>query len=296
MIHGSLASKVYVAGPMTGIPQMNFPAFDAAARNLRGRGYGVVSPAELDSPESRAAALASVDGNPVGYAEGETWGQFLARDVKLIADEGIEAIVVLPGWEKSRGARLETFVARLCGLPILRYPTLSRVSDLETQHAHGHEKFQPDPFLPHVEEIVLPVDLQYQVTEVEELNDILRWDGKPVPAALVQDEVRVTNEKTGGEKGQKAQQFNLLPWPQLADVAELYAEGAKKYAAHNWRKGYNWSLSFDSLIRHAMAFWGGEDLDPETHCKHLASVVFHCFALMYFSEHHADLDDRPCPT
>jgi len=114
--------KVYVAGPMTGIPQFNFPAFDAAAADLRARGYDVVSPAELDDPETREVALASPDGAPdSGSSNGETWGDFLARDVKLIADEGIEAIVCLPGWERSRGARLETFVARLCDLRIYRY-------------------------------------------------------------------------------------------------------------------------------------------------------------------------------
>jgi hypothetical protein len=114
--------KVYLAGPMTGIPQFNFPAFDAAAADLRARGYTVVSPAELDRPDTRAAALASPDGAMgSGTNNGETWGDFLARDVKLIADEGIEAIVCLPGWVNSRGARLETFVARLCDIPIVLY-------------------------------------------------------------------------------------------------------------------------------------------------------------------------------
>lgn len=112
--------KVYTAGPMTGIPQFNFPAFDEAAAYLRGLGYEVVSPAELDDPVDRAAALASPDGSALSYGTGvkKTWGAFLARDVKLIADDGIEAVFCLPGWEKSRGARLETFVAFLCGVPI----------------------------------------------------------------------------------------------------------------------------------------------------------------------------------
>jgi hypothetical protein len=115
--------KVYLAGPMTGISQFNFPAFDAAAESLRARGFEVVSPAELDDPETRAAALASDDGAPgSGTASDETWGDFLARDVKLIADGGVEAIVVLPRWEGSRGARLETFIGNaLCGLPIFRW-------------------------------------------------------------------------------------------------------------------------------------------------------------------------------
>jgi hypothetical protein len=116
--------KVYIAGPMTGLPQFNFPAFDAAAAELRALGYEVISPAELDDPVDRAAALASPDGSHLSYGVGvkKTWGEFLARDVKLIADGGIEDIVVLDGWHKSRGARLETFVANaLFRLPIYRF-------------------------------------------------------------------------------------------------------------------------------------------------------------------------------
>lgn len=121
--------RLYVAGPMTGIAQFNFPAFDAMASRLRGDGHDVVSPAELDDPDDRAAALASPDGSMSTYgnarADGvikKTWGDFLARDVKLLADGGLQGVVVLPGWEISRGARLETYVARaLCGLPVFAY-------------------------------------------------------------------------------------------------------------------------------------------------------------------------------
>ena len=107
-------------GPMSGIPQFNYPAFDVAAVTLRAAGYEVQSPAELDNAETRAKALSSPDGSPgSGSHDGETWGDFLARDVKLIADSGIHEIRVLPGWSRSRGARLETFIARaLCGIPI----------------------------------------------------------------------------------------------------------------------------------------------------------------------------------
>jgi len=112
--------RVYLAGPMTGIKGFNIPAFDAMALRLRKAGFEVVSPAELDNPTIRSISLGSADGAIATLeTHGATWGDFLARDIELIADDGIEAVVVLPGWEKSRGARLETFVANaLCGLPI----------------------------------------------------------------------------------------------------------------------------------------------------------------------------------
>jgi len=107
-------------------------------------------------------------------------------------------------------------------------------------------------------------------------------------------EIRVINEKTGGMKGAKPEDYSLLPWNQLAEVARLYAFGADKYDRNNWRNGYDWSLSFASLMRHATAWWEGGFDDAESGCDHMASVVFHALALMYFRENHSDLDNRHC--
>lgn len=107
--------KYYLAGPMTGYPQFNFPAFHAAAADLRAQGYEIISPAEQDSPAVQSEAIKSADGSldANGKIAGETWGDILAKDVKLVAD-GVDGIIFLPGWEQSRGARLEAFVGLLC--------------------------------------------------------------------------------------------------------------------------------------------------------------------------------------
>lgn len=119
--------KFYICGPMSGIPAFNIPVFDAAAANLRAKGFEVVSPAELDDPETRAIQLASPDGSPKDTG-GYSWGDFLSRDVKLIADS-IGCIVTLPGWKRSRGARLEVFVGLLCGVHFAAYdPTTGELS------------------------------------------------------------------------------------------------------------------------------------------------------------------------
>jgi hypothetical protein len=117
--------RVYLANKMSGVPQFNYPWFHEAAEFLR-RVYGhdVQSPAELDSDEFKAAALSSVDGSMETFPATETWGDILAKDVKLIADGGIEAVIVGPQWQESRGAKLEAFVAYQLGLPVLRYPDL----------------------------------------------------------------------------------------------------------------------------------------------------------------------------
>lgn len=112
------------------------------------------------------------------------------------------------------------------------------------------------------------------------------------PGGLRSVEVRVINEKTGGQKGLKDIRWDLVPIEPMQEVARLYNEGAKKYAKDNWRKGYDWSLSYAAMQRHATQFWNGESYDEETGCHHLSSVVFHALALMEFEKTHPELDDR----
>lgn len=107
----NITERYYLSGPMSGLPKFNFPAFANAAAALRRDGLDIVSPHEQDAPETREMAMASPDGAHTG--NGESWGTCLARDVKIIADETCGTIF-LPGWSKSRGARLEAFTALLC--------------------------------------------------------------------------------------------------------------------------------------------------------------------------------------
>lgn len=104
-------------------------------------------------------------------------------------------------------------------------------------------------------------------------------------------EVRTTSS-TGGEKGIKPERYDLIPVEAMAIVAQLYGKGAEKYAAHNWRRGYEWSKSYAALQRHANAFWQGVDDDEEMGLPHLASVVFHALALMTFMQEQPGFDDR----
>lgn len=108
------------------------------------------------------------------------------------------------------------------------------------------------------------------------------------------NEVRTTSS-TGGQKGVKPERYGLIPIGPLATVARLYGFGANKYESHNWRKGYEWSKSYDALSRHLTQFWNGEDIDEETGLPHMAAVVFHAFALLEFMERFPEFDDRYKP-
>lgn len=101
---------IYLAGPMTGVPQFNIPLFEQAARELRRQGYRVTCPPELDSEDVYRAAMKSKDGSLLhGKLGGETWGQMLGRDIAIVADK-VDTVVFLPGWQHSKGALLEAYV------------------------------------------------------------------------------------------------------------------------------------------------------------------------------------------
>jgi hypothetical protein len=82
--------------------------------------------------------MASPDGDPnSNLTGGLTWGDCLAMDVKLISDI-CGGVAVLPGWHQSRGARLETFVAFLCGKPVVYAASLQEATILGSSRSAGN--------------------------------------------------------------------------------------------------------------------------------------------------------------
>lgn len=110
-------------------------------------------------------------------------------------------------------------------------------------------------------------------------------------------EVRAVSA-SGGEKGVKEENYALIPWEAMDVVAQVYNFGASKYAAHNWRKGYEWSKSISALCRHVFAFVRGQDLDPESGLPHLGHAGFHVLSLLTWwldRERYGKFDDRYTP-
>src|ERR1017187_9594164 len=134
-VPGGYKERIYVAGPMSKIPQYNVPAFLTAETDLIGNGFDVALPVDLNIPHEVKKLLSCKTGTEP--ATGRIWEELLSEDLKLIGMTGVEGIVVLKGWQYSRGARLETFYGRLKNLNIKHYPSLRKVSDRELQVAHG---------------------------------------------------------------------------------------------------------------------------------------------------------------
>lgn len=87
--------------------------------------------------------------------------------------------------------------------------------------------------------------------------------------------------------------WGLMSWPALREVVKVLEFGANKYASWNWTKGLSWSQCFDSLQRHLLAWYEGEDRDPETGLSHMAHVVCNAMFLMHFILFKTGTDDRP---
>lgn len=114
-------NKVYLAGPMSGIAEFNFPAFHAGAKKLREQGYIVFNPAEADE-ERHGKEFASSFSKKGDVKEAEANGfslrDALAADTHFICKEA-NAIAMLPGWEASGGARAEWALAHALRLKFI---------------------------------------------------------------------------------------------------------------------------------------------------------------------------------
>jgi hypothetical protein len=106
-------------------------------------------------------------------------------------------------------------------------------------------------------------------------------------------EERVTDPDTGGMKNRKDCELFTAPPYGLEEYGKVCSYGSRdKYAQNNWRYGFVWSLSANALLRHYLAWVGGEDLDPDSGLHHLAHAAWHSLVLVQFSKDHPEKDDR----
>ena len=103
--------SIYIAGPMTGYPEFNFPAFFAAQAQFEAEGWTVWNPAAKDSESAVEADSSFASGDAKALvANGWDWQDAFEWDcIKVLRSD---AIYLIPGWEKSTGARAEWAVAQ----------------------------------------------------------------------------------------------------------------------------------------------------------------------------------------
>lgn len=258
----------YLAGPMRGYEDWNFPLFRRAARYLREKGWEVFSPAERDEQdpnhptiEEWKEAEASFSTAPLSFAE------YMSHDLPMVCKA--DSIVLLPGWEKSQGARLEARVAIETGKDIFT----------ATEYLVGSGTF-------------LVIDDRYRA--LYELGMGPQPDDEPIdyePDALFPADSKATNPKDLVGSGK----LPLHLWPTTATVYGCLAllDGMLKYGRTNWRAaGVRYSIYHDAFIRHANAAWEGEWIDPDSGLPHLSHALA-CLAIIVDAHAHGKLvDDR----
>lgn len=89
---------IYLSGPMTGIADYNHPEFCRIARELRDKGYKVISPDET-------------------VVHLKNWENYMRADIKLLMDA--DKVAVLEGWQQSKGAQIEVFLASQLGMEVI---------------------------------------------------------------------------------------------------------------------------------------------------------------------------------
>ena len=106
--------------------------------------------------------------------------------------------------------------------------------------------------------------------------------------------IRSDAQESDGLKADEGKlRLDLLPIEALEELSKVYAFGEKKYSAHNWRKGMQWSRLFAACMRHMFAWYRGETHDQESGLNHLIHAAFCIMCLITFEKTHPEKDDRP---
>lgn len=104
LMHECPNHRIYIAGPMTGLPDSNYAAFNDAAARLRKRCWHVENPAE----------------NPVPHVDAHcAWTAYMRMGISQLMT--CHAIYLLPGWQQSPGASAEYFIAQRLGLTVYEH-------------------------------------------------------------------------------------------------------------------------------------------------------------------------------
>ncbi len=204
--------KLYLSGPMTGLPNFNFDEFNRVALELREDGYTVINPAEND-----------------GGDQSKPWAYYLKKDlIQLLQDSN--AIAVLPGWEKSEGASLEVHVAKKLGYPIYDANTRKPYRETILQEAQrlvhgdrGDDYGHPFWDFRRTAKIITGI-----------LMDKLRYgvEVEPRDVPLIMNGVKMSREVNKPKRDNRADGAGY--WETLDMVDQFQTEQAKKFERDNY--------------------------------------------------------------
>ena len=238
LVPAFVGQRCYLAGKMRGIEEYNFPAFHEATANLREQGWDVWSPAER---EEQSGFNPKTD-------EAQSTAYYMRQDLPAVCES--DAVIVLPGWEESVGARLEVHTAHECDIPVYRYDTgelVERDAVSGAANAHGRSP---------------------NSTESRSASSSVR-----------QFETGATRDTSEGKLAYEGF-FSPLVLQERARYMHQHrvqSDGALR-AADNWQKGIPLEAYIDSGWRHFMDWWlnhrGYES--RESLKEALCALMFNC--------------------
>lgn len=134
----SYEASYYLAGPMTGLPESNYPEFALAKLLLGEEKIQVKSPHEIDFMQHKfvrayqglcgrvlgkiqdlpVRVCKAVESDPIHNTEPGSlpYATYLKSGYKLLLE--CDGIILLHGWTKSRGVKHELYIARSLGYPV----------------------------------------------------------------------------------------------------------------------------------------------------------------------------------
>lgn len=147
--------RVYLSGPMTGIPDFNFPAFNAEAARLRALGYEVANPAEMNDSAT-------------------PYNECLRNDLSALMT--CDTVAMLDGWMNSNGAHLEMHIAHRVGMRIVMAREIGCESFDLVAHLRRQREFSLRTFGPGMRINGVTDHIAKELIEVRESGgDLREW-------------------------------------------------------------------------------------------------------------------------
>lgn len=280
-----MSKHIYIAGPMRNHPAFNFPAFFEAEEKVKAEhpGAAIFNPARADVVRKNLHRMLQDD--PTGF----TAGEYLQANGTFTENDLREAL-----------AQDLAFITLSCNLLYL-LPGWDTSAGARAEEATAKALGI---------EVCYPAETEVTFPKVGQREFVAGGEQRVVSA-------------TGGAKGTKLAAFDQISPEVEWLVAEHFGKGARKYEAHNFRRGYPWSLSYSALRRHLSEFWAGHlyDVCPadghgcqiehpntgedtreatpngwtcynHTGSLHIVAVIWHAMVLTEFLLHHKEYDDR----
>lgn len=257
-ISGTGQPKCYISGPMTGLPNFNKRSFEEAAQALREAGWFVYSPVEND-------AEVGIELDGCKGTEPFDFKKAMQRDLWQVCDSN--AVIVLPGWEHSKGAKIEVFVAHEVEVPVYTFLNQRKIEQEGSVLAHEFSS-RPDP-----ENISWPPG------------------GGNSDLELVETAKAMRQFDTGATRNDDQEQLDyegFLSPISLRRFAEYMHEhrfqaGGTVRASDNWQKGIPRESYRKSLLRHTMDVWlDGRGFDSREDVENaLCGVIFNAQGLLH---------------